>query len=610
MYSFLMVSECPSQDARRRLEVSSEVTRRLMPALGRPLRGDFVDLPEIRGGWFTLAIDDDPWPALINTYIDDAVAGLIYGEMPDEPHRICRAVLDNGPTATYELAGEFAAVVVDRHHRTVTLTSTLLNRFGIRHTTDDAGPFGVASFEVSLVAAGLAPVNPDRATLASMLKLEYGLNGYGFLQGVRDLRGHQSIRRTSGGSVSQPAGWRLDSQSRIAPKDCEGVKRQGKVVQQLMLSEVASRVRGMSKIETDLTAGLDTRAVFAALLATLGPKRIECSAAGEPDSPDVDVARRLARLNGVPFSVDHHEEPTDRFVENLDLLAFYMNGLTNGKRATVERTYPAAGVLHGHGGGGGIYKDVYSVMALSPPSGGARRNLRDFLLNRQPADLLPDLLQQFAGRLDETLDDLQSISSDPWDLATNLYAFGRMSQWQAHTAVVPWWRNRYSPLVSSSLFAAAMRLPPPLSRTLDLHRALIVHHVRGGGWIPVNHRQRLVLAGEELWKTGLRWLDSRSALRWQRWRSRRKESKSRRQSVDHVRSQMFVGRYADPIVEILKSEDSCMPALFGAERTCELLEEHRSGRIDYTELFGRILVMNRYHYMLQEARRLARSMTI
>lgn len=607
MYGFMMISECPAEEVPRVLKVASRVTRRLMPTLGRALQTNLVELPEVNGGWFTLAIEDDPWPALLDAYVDHAVAVLVYGTSPDGARVVGEAVLQNGPTVVYDLPGEFAAVVVDRRDRTITLTSTLLNRYGIRHTTAERGPFAVASFEVSLVASGLVPVEPDYPSLAGMLKVEYALNGHGFLHGVRHLRAHQPVHRGSDGRMSLPGGWRIDHEARIQPSDRGAAKQQNELAERILLSEVARQVQDTSSIVTDLTAGQDSRAVFGALLATNRPANIECKMAGEPNSPDVRTARRLAALNGARFAVQPGDAATDRFVENLDLLAFYMNGFTSGKRATVERSYPEAIVIHAHGGGGEIFTDFYGEKAFNPPGGSDRRALRDYLLQRPPGNFEPELQRRLAARVEETLDDLQSMSSDPWDLATHLYAFCRMSQWGALTAVVPWWRDRYLPFFNSSLFQTAMRLPPPLHRTFNLHRRLIMRHVRGGGRIPINQHERPVLAGDETWKRALRWLDSRSLLAWNRFRSRRVRLVSRARRVDQVRADLFTDRYAATIREILLSNDGCVPTLFGSDRATALLEGHQVGDMVHTSLVGTMLVMNRHLEMLYEGRRLAKA---
>lgn len=329
----------------------------------------------------------------------------------------------------------------------------------------------ITSHDASLVATGWLPatIRPERTEWAA--KVGWSLGAESFVDGIKkapplgylEITKDQVIGR-SGKLYNHPADFSsLDNSKEI----CE---------------ELIHYSRAFSphkeKITSDLTSGVDSRAVLATLIASdVAKEKLVLSTVGASDSTEVVIAQRIARKYEIrhnviptPFKADTTEEVWNR----AKFKAFLSNGDSNFKRCLTS--IPQALSHHWFTGeGGGTFKGFY----LSNPP----RKLRE-------EELLPLLLKktrtQGKEQLERQINELLKVVPDPYAALTAFFATNYIGTMGAIVSRFSWFPYKGSPFLSTEAFRLSLYTKPRILKAKRIHRQLLRKHLRAATGIPIN----------------------------------------------------------------------------------------------------------------------------
>jgi asparagine synthetase B (glutamine-hydrolysing) len=277
------------------------------------------------------------------------------------------------------LAGVFGLFVADRE------------RGGWRVAVDNAGQYkvyadgrGVATSLLGLVRARgrLRPGDLDRAALVEYLAHGAVFAPRTFVAGVAKLRAGEVLDLPADGSAPRRLAKALPE--RPAEGADEAVRRH--------FAELARSLEGLP-LSVDATGGFDSRLVVCLLDREGVP--FELATSGHAGTPEVEIAREIARLTGRPFHLAGHDlgaldaalaETFEAGGGVTDLRRFHRD-LQNARARLARGVRVIA-----HGGGGEFYRDHTFVQDF-PRYGSPRVNLgRYYDLRMSPVPLPPGCL--------------------------------------------------------------------------------------------------------------------------------------------------------------------------------------------------------------------------
>lgn len=468
-----MVVSVQESTLSRVLDTASRITRQLTPSLGEKLEVHRRLVPQIAGGWFFISPDSAGAPPLISEAIDNRTAVLVYGEV--EPagessaaEQVLRTWHQGGTNAVRSLDANFAAIVVDLPTSTLFIMSDLIGHRALRyHQSGDC--LLISTHDLPIVATGLCPTEFDLVSACSIVSMEWSIGGQSLLKHVPVCHPNEYVQYSKAGlkRVPEPL---ISSNQRIEPGD----KRACKAQIQGMIDHMQHRTRractGEADIALELTGGLDSRAALAVLHSVVDADRVAAYTQGEKRDLDVAMARCVARTYGLRHETRVPDAPsTDQFSEHARLLAWHMNGDTNGKRALSPLPMcdftPAP---HVAAVGGEIYRRYYHSHV---PDGGpelsvqwALEKLQDHFRNRasrftwQP----PGIVEQLGERFGRTVAPYAALCDHGSDALNLFYLLERFGRWGAIKSRFTWRTPHFSPFMSPRLVQMAFELPSPI----------------------------------------------------------------------------------------------------------------------------------------------------
>ncbi|WP_437968701.1 hypothetical protein WMF04_05140 [Sorangium sp. So ce260] len=558
-----------------------------MPPVGPEPRITVAVLPEVGGGWALLA--PEPRLGLIEQVVTDSHAVLLFGDLQGESRAspasaVLRAWRSGGGASVAALDGNFSAIVVDRAERTVAVISDLLGRRALRTLHAD-GVLYVSPHDVALAATGACPVEIDRASACSIVAAEWSIGGRPLLARVEACDPARWLR-FRGGRLERLAAPLGLFERRVDARDAAAVRERTDQIVDSMRENARFAAAGSHEIQADLTAGIDSRAVFALLASVVPAERIVARTTGAADSLDVRVARRIAALSGVRHQHRELDLPIhDDFSRHADLIAFHMNGDSSAKRA-IDR-YPSWDgdrPLNFEGGGGEIFRGYYYArpgqyrrVARASAGDVAAFFVRKWRRLTALGFRSPEPPAAVRERTLAVVEAMFQRSPDLHDVLDQFYLFERYGRWGALTSRFLWWRT-FSPYASPSVVRLAFSLPSPISTHAALHDAIVRRFLPSARSILVNNNSLLPLQGsglprrlarDLLYVTGEAW---RAAAAW------RGRSVKQRRSADAMRADAIAGPLHDHARDALLSRDSIAVDLLGHEAVARLLDEHRVRR--------------------------------
>ena len=585
MYTFVFVVSNRADEAERCARSALERVREALPTLGSPGRIASAALPELGAAYATLLPEVDRPVSLLQVELDQRRLVISYGERPNTP-RVARSVREvferEGAAGVAGLDGNFSALILEREPRRVWVCGTLLGHRALVYAAT-ATAFAVSPHDLALVATGLVPALVDRDSLASMLACDWSLSGRPLLAAARRCHPLELVLHESGRAETRALPVKL-FEARLDERDRGGVKRQVALVADQLEHTARETTARLERIEGSLTAGLDSRALWATLLAAAQGKPLLCTTTGGERSLDVRVARRLAHSFGAQHQRREVEAPAaEDFTRVLSLMAFFANGDTSAKRALTRLpnlSGPRASLAGGTGGE--IFRGFfYPYLGVSAGARIAIPELADKLLRwrfrrfEQLAFQEPAVRSTLRSRLKETLSALGVHSTHPHDLLDLFYLFERYGRWGARPACFPW-NSAWTPFESSAAIREALKLPAPVGNHCTAHVLLIRRHLPARAyWTPINAGQLVPLQGPGQLRHLLRQgLNVRGLL--QQKLERRLQGSSL--TPDDVRARLLAEQLSPVVRSLLQDQGSLSLDLFGAAGVERLLAQHGAQR--------------------------------
>lgn len=604
MYTFIFAKATSSEQAARLCSSALSAVSASLPPLGSPALTETVSLPELPAAFATLKPEVDVVPSLIQHESDAELTVLTLGEQAGSPNlasAVLRTYRRAGIDGVGAMDGNLSAVVIDREARSIWVVGTLLGHRSLFYHADDE-TFLVSPHDLTLVATRRFPVVLDPISLASMAACDWSLGGRSLVKGVVRCHPLEGIRWQEGTLTRRRLAQPFENE-RFERRDARGIQRQVDRVADRVMEYVESHVAGLSRVQCSLTAGMDSRAVFAALCGAKGAGSIDTTTSGGERSLDVVVARRLAQMVGASHRQQEPAAPTaEDFVGSTRLRAFFCSGDTNAKRSMsrLPRVDPSREWSAG-GTGGEIYRGFfYQYFGMTGVAPRSTSQLAERLLSWRFRRLakLPFAESEFAAGVRERLHDAlflaESCSSDPYDISDLLYLFERYGRWGSAPAALPWQRS-WTPFESIAAIREAFRLPSPVGKRCTLHATLIRRFLPARAyWTPINGGQLLALDGDGRARYALRQALNGTSVVLQRVRRRlRKEARR----GDDMKGEFLTGPLRESSRDLLLEHGSISQMLFGRSGVHQLLEGAQSEGL---AVIGVLLTAEMWRHLAQE----------
>jgi hypothetical protein len=616
METFLLYANAIKADDAGLLRKAIRITKRMMPSLGLEMEVHERRIPEINGGWFYMMPRIGKAP-LITECADSQGAVIVFGELYGNPrNNAAEMVLEKwraeGPDGVRLMDGCFSAVLVDLAAGAIHLCTDLLGHRSVRFFNNNH-LFIASPHDISIVATGCCAGEIDLVSAASVVSFDWSLEGRSLLREVSAQHPNELIT-WRGGTLTRQYKPVLNSEGTLDERNHGALNRHLKVMTSHAIENVRTFCGDEPTIKMDLTAGIDSRAVLAILLSSVGAERVKAFTAGERDARDVKMARRLARtyrINhgyGLPEKIDYNT-----FYQYCRLRAFLMNGDTDGKRAAAPLpAYDETPNLHG--GGGGIFKGVYYYPDLyrqySNNSPDDQQVLDTLEEKHNRFKTLPwsddNLTKKLRERLSKIVDSYSAISNCGWDKLDLFHMYERYGRWGSMVPRSTWEPRRFSPFCSPTLINDGFKLPRPIAGGLRLHKALIKDALPlAYFFFPVNETDYLPLKGH----TYSQILVSRFTKKATIFVKKLDRAFVSRQSApghDADRAALFGQLLRGDLKNLLLEEKGIARRILRKEELIKMMEAHMSGAVNYLPVFGSLPVMEAYRHLVDETHELAK----
>lgn len=608
MYTFCFAVSNSSDTAERCCIRALTAVRSTLCDLGSPGRIESGSLPEARAAFATLKPETDLSPSRVQVSVIAELAVVVFGEQAGNLNlaaSVQREFLRAGVDGVSQMTGNLSAVIVERVPGRVWICGTLLgHRSLVYHAS---GPTLVVSpHDLTLLGTGQVPFDLDPMSLASSVGCDWSLMGRSLLSQVERCHPMEAMLWEGGRIRRQHLSSPVSTQ-RIDPADRSAMRRQVEAVAEGLITSVRERLRGAEKLHCSLTAGMDSRAVFAAISGAAAGRPIYARTTGGDRSLDVVVARRLAALVGASHTRKEPDRPViSDFAQVSRLMAFFCSGDTSAKRAMTHlpRLDPHAELTAGGNGGEifrGFFYQYFGAAGVAPNGVEALAEQLTRWRFRRLANLPfrdPAFQRGVRDRLLQTLVYLQRWSSNTYDMADLLYLFERYGRWGAMQANSPW-RSSWTPFESVVAIREAMKLPPPVGKNCPVHSLLIRRFLpRAAFWIPINGGQFLALEGPGRLRYAMRQgLNLRSLLiqkvqrRWHRASS----------VGDDVKARYFAEDLKPFVDGLIDAEGSLSRELFGRDGARALLDSHHAKR-NQLAVLGILAIAEQWRHLALEVR--------
>lgn len=563
--------------------------------LGATLRRVLSALPDMG---MLFHVEEDKWAAdgvhvawgasqpergscLVSRHDDDLVATLVYGEVflaGSAAEAIARAYVTGGVTAVRALDGCFGAVVFDKRQRTVVVLADLIGQRALRLVeTPDA--VWVAPHDACLVAAGAARVDFDSVSALSCIVIENSIRANSLLTSVMGLEGNDVVRWTHGGGLTRERLPKLSLADRLDERDERGIQACREAVVERMVAASREWAHISPLIRCELTAGVDSRATLACLLALNVRDKIVAVTSGAPDSNDMKTAIRLARLAGVRHEVlPSSSDDPQHFLENLRLRAFANNGDTDSKRAArpVPKWSPdthtrvegsCAEIMRGF---------LYAYFGLTGVAPDSPERVATTILARRwrrfasVPTATPELRELLKARFLECFHEYSNVSGNGNDMADMFHLFERTAHWSSHVRRASWSTTRNVFLVPSAI-REAYRLPSPWGANVNAHFNLVTRYFPESRTTLINGSRLIDFEGPGRVRLMSRVASTLSQAVWQK--VAKKVASKKEPSTAAL---LFAGPLFPLVSDLLGAQGSVATQTLGAVGVQQILSQHKA----------------------------------
>jgi hypothetical protein len=607
MYT-LLVAAGIGPDVGSALDRARPITEALMPMLGSSVTSHRASIPSIDGGWFYFLPSPMPSRPLVTEHRDLRQAVLVYGDLSDwgglasPAERVASTWQADGLDAVRRLDGAFSAVLIDLTSGSLFVVSDATGRRALRYFASDDRLL-ISNNDLPIVATGLCELDFDLVTAASIVSCGWSIRGASLVQKIQVCDPQSYVRRHAGLTerVRQPV---LSFRDRLERRDTRARSQLTEEIVETLRRGIRTQCQSQEDVQTALTGGADSRALFGLLVSVLEPARLVAQTSGSPDEFDVSAARRIARAYGVRHKLGAPEVPSsDAFLTNCDALAYYRNGDVCSKRAMYRLFHydHDAPVKFGGQGGeifrGHFYKDWHGAKLTSLGEDEAARYLEAAMLKRMHRVPWNDqsLADTFLSRFQGSIQEFQDLSHNGFDVLDMFYLYERSARW-SFPASLPHLERHCAPFENSALAAMVYRMPAPIGRSSQVHKTIIRRWLPRAYWWRMTGDRLLPLDGVP---------GAKSLLRWRRVigaRIKRRVRGAVRMDQEIMCAELLAGPLGEVMHDSLLAQDSIARAIFSSEGLSKLIEDHRTGVRFELEVLGGLLSIERWRQLITEAR--------
>lgn len=536
---------------------------------------------------------------------------LLFGEVDAAPsaasaaEHVWKVYTEGGVAAVQVLDGCFSALIADARLGAVHVVSDLIGQRALRIAEQD-GSFYLSPHDACLVACGAATVEFDATSALSCLVLENSLGARPLLRGVRGLEGNDWVTFLPAARPKFQRVPKLDFSARLP----EGDRRAIALCRDDIVAHIVASTRQWAQsgrtLRCELTAGIDSRASLACLLAAGARARVEAITSGGLQSSDFRTAARLAELAGVRHMRLPDASPdTGSFVQNGTLRAFATNGETDCKRsARALPEWQPDGPIRVEGSSSEVYRGYfYQYAGLSGIAPSAPEALAHLMLTRRYRRFskVPVAEEQIRSelrlRLVRTFEEYAALSSNGNDALDAFYLFERCAHWSAHVKRATWQVSR-NPLLVPSAIRLAFKLPPPVGQHSGIHGELIRRYFPASASVWINGARPLFTEGPG-WARGalrLALVAAHAGLEV----ARQRVSAARR-TQNATQADLFAGALYPVVHELLTASGSVTRDALGDAGVQRVLDEHRT-RKNQLALLGYAVTQELFANLLRRVR--------
>ena len=412
---------------------------------------------------------------------------LFYGEADglDLP-QIARR-LDTAPAQDVlsDLAGGdgcFGCLVYAKTSGVVRLFGDMAGQRTLRWTRCADGSLIVASHDVALIATGALRPVPDPTSFASAGAIGWSLGDASHITGISVCRPGDLVTLHPARNLAGCDGDRVD---RLEP-----VMKGDAPIADLAVASLERSLGHRQHVTAELSAGFDSRASLAALLALRQPHQITAFCEGPETSQDVLTAQRICQRTGI--RLEHRmtpalsEENGDVFVQAWSRATVECNGNFSTRVLASWMAFDdllLSGMSVG-GDGGEIFRDVYRpYRPYGSFVGTPERPAEDVLARRfLPGPHDPAVMH----RLRAVTARLRAGARSEAQVLRRFYVTERFGVWNQKLARASGRRARISPFHGRHAMRAVDGCDRMAAEGGRLHHALVARYLPAALDLPVN----------------------------------------------------------------------------------------------------------------------------
>ena len=609
MYTFLIGSNIDPA----LLEKAAKISNKIMPKLGVNIVTIKKTIKEINGGLFYTLPDPQPLKSEIHEFDTESHFVLFIGEIFEHSHSYNNAELvlhsfeNGGWDAVRKIDGYFSAIFIDKQFGSIQIVSDILGRRLLRYFKSQ-NVFLISSHDIPIVATGLCPIDFDFDAICSIITIDWPIGGSSLLRKIKVCKS-QSVLNWHNNKINTIQKPGFTFRNRLDFKDHKNQKLQVEKIIESLKDNIKFYCKEASSVRLALTGGIDSRALFGALVNSVNTDIITAYTNGYEFDPDVYMAKRVAQRFGVKHvSTLLSTTSQDHFIQNCDVIAFYKNGSSNSKRAMrpLIQYNPNEDLILG-GSGGEIYRGYYypNTKEKTLPL----YTLASIYCKKYPRlENLPwsdsKFKLRFKNRVEKTVSYFSTFTNNGYDILDLIYLLERLSHWGEGT-----WEPHYtrvqSPFFRANLVLAAFQLPSPIGLKSPIHRRIIKQYLGQAFWWPINNKS--ILPFDNL--KGLKGVGSIEKLLCRLFStlttySQRAEKVLTTDGLD-VFSQ-WTGPFKNLIRNILFSKDSIAVEVLEYNKLSEMYDKYCKREDNWTETFGSLITIERWKSMVLRAKEYAK----
>ena len=433
-----------------------------------------------------------------------------------------------------------------------------------------------------------------------IITIDWPLGGSSLLRKIKVCKS-QSVLNWHNNKINtiQKPGFNFNN--RLDFKDHKNQKLQVEKIIESLKDNIKFYCKEASSVRLALTGGIDSRALFGALVNSVNTDIITAYTNGHEFDFDVYMAKRIAQRFGVNHvSTLLSETNEDHFIKNCDVLAYYKNGASNSKRAMrpLVQYNPNEDLILG-GLGGEIYRGYYytnmNVKTISSC------DLASIFCKKYPRlQNLPwsDSMykDRFNNRLEKIINYFSTFTTNGYDILDLLYILERLSHWGEGV-----WEPHYvrvqSPFYRANLVSAAFKLPPPIGQKGAIHRQIIKQYLGPVFWWPINNQR--ILPFDNLRSMKGVWRVERLLCKLAdspKTTGQKAGKVVTSDGMDIIRQ--WTGPFRDLIRDILFSKHSIAVEVLKYNKLSDMFEKYCKRESNWTETFGSLITIERWKSMM------------